>query len=219
MDEWIFVVSIRWRAYSNIGEWAQKIWGCTAFKCIPEVSKTLKRNGLRGAFRGLREVDVIKNLLNEPIYETLWKQKDIDLLKRFPNDGRIKKYWKQILKFKRTWYKVKNISLWLDYLDLLSYFGKDINNPHYLFPSDFTKAHDRFVKKKRAVQEREWKEARERRELQRLNALNERLNEFIKAKRQILRHNIQQREYRRDCTKQLWRLQARRRHAPSLRIQ
>ncbi len=131
------------------------------------------------------------------------KQKDIDLLKRFPNDGRIKKYWKQILKFKRTGYKVKNISLWLDYLDLLSYFGKDINNPHYLFPSDFTKAHDRFVKKKRAVQEREWKEARKRREIQRLNALNERLNEFIKAKRQILRHNIQQREYRRDCTQQL----------------
>jgi len=147
-----------------------------------EVSKTLKRNGLKKDFRGFCEVDVIKNLLSEPIYETLWKQNDKTLLKRFPKDGRIKKYWKQILKLKKTGYKVKDIGLWLDYLDLLSYFDKDINNPHYLFPSDFTKAHDKLVKKKRARLEQEREELRKQREQQRLNALNERLNEFIKAK-------------------------------------
>ena len=66
----------------------------------------------------------------------------MNILTKFPNDGRIKKYWKQILKFKITGYKAKNISLWLDYLDLLSCFGKDINNPHYFFPSDFAQAHE-----------------------------------------------------------------------------
>ena len=154
-----------------------------------QISNTLKRNGLRGSFRGLREVDVIKNLLNEPIYETLWKQKDMNLLKKFQNDGRIKKYWKQILKFKRTGYKVKNISLWLDYLDLLSYFGKDINNPHYLFPSDFTNAHDIYMKRKRKKMDEEYearrreyeKQAKER-ELQRIIEREKKAEEFIRNK-------------------------------------
>ena len=66
-----------------------------------QVSKTLKRNGLKKSFRGFCEVDVIRYLLSEPIYETLWKQKDLPMIKRFHSDGhRIKKYWKQILKFK-----------------------------------------------------------------------------------------------------------------------
>ena len=148
-----------------------------------QVSKALKRNGLKKSFRGFREVDVIRYLLSEPIYETLWKQKDLPMIKRFHSDGhRIKKYWKQILKFKKRNYNVENIGLWLDYLDLLSYFGKDINNPHYLFPADFTAAHDRFVKKKRAIQEREWEEARQKRELERLNRLQEEAQEFINAK-------------------------------------
>ena len=148
-----------------------------------QVSKTLKRNGLKKSFRVFCEVDVIRYLLSEPIYETLWKQKDLPMIKRFHSDGyRIKKYWKQILKFKKRNYKVKDIGLWFDYLDLLSYFAKDINNPHYLFPSDFSKAHDRLVKKKRALQEREWEEARQKRELERLNRLQEKAQEFIKAK-------------------------------------
>ena len=105
------------------------------------------------------------------------------MIKRFHSDGyRIKKYWKQILKFKKRDYKVENICLWFDYLDLLSYFGKDINNPHYIFPLDFSKAHDRLVKKKRAIQERELEEARQKRELERLNRLQEKAQEFIKAK-------------------------------------
>ncbi|MGM9748295.1 MAG: hypothetical protein ACI3ZN_05810 [Candidatus Cryptobacteroides sp.] len=60
-----------------------------------QVSKTLKRNGLKKSFRGFREVDVIRHLLSEPIYETLWKQ---------------------ILKFKKRDYKVENIGLWFDTL-------------------------------------------------------------------------------------------------------
>ena len=115
-----------------------------------QVSKALKRNGLKKSFRGFREVDVIRYLLSEPIYETLWKQKDLPTIKRFHSDGyRIKKYWKQILKFKKRDYNVENIGLWFDYLDLLSYFGKDINNPHYLFSADFTAAHDHYMKRKR----------------------------------------------------------------------
>lgn len=76
------------------------------------------------------------------------------MIKRFHSDAhRIKKYWKQILKFKKRDYKVENIGLWFDYLDLLSYFGKDINNPHYLFPADFTAAHDLYIKYKAKTQE------------------------------------------------------------------
>ena len=147
-----------------------------------QVSKILKRNELKKLFKGLLEVDVIRFLLNEPIYETLWKQNDMLLLKRFHKDcDRIKKYWKQILKFKKRNYQVTDISLWFDCLDLLSYFGKDINNPHYIFPADFTAANDSMVKQKQK-KEREWEEARQKRELEKLNRLQEKAQEFIKAK-------------------------------------
>ena len=155
-----------------------------------QVSKALKRNGLKKSFRGFREVDVIRYLLSEPIYETLWKQKDLPMIKRFHSDGyRIKKYWKQILKFKKRDYKVENIGLWFDYLDLLSYFGKDINNPHYIFPADFTAAHDLYMQRKRKRMEKEneerrreyEKEAKER-ELQRIIEQEKKAEEFIKNK-------------------------------------
>lgn len=162
------------------------------YQVYPEiqVSKTLKRNGLKKSFRGFREVDVIRYLLSEPIYETLWKQKDLPMIKRFHNDGhRIKKYWKQILKFKKRDYKVENIGLWFDYLDLLSYFDKDINNPHYLFPADFTAAHDHYMKRKRKRMEKENEERRKQyekeakeRELRRIIEQEKKAEEFIRNK-------------------------------------
>lgn len=155
-----------------------------------QVSKTLKRNGLKKSFRGFREVYVIRYLLSEPIYETLWKQNDMRLLKRFSRDGhRIKKYWKQILKFKKRNYQVKDIGLWLDYLDLLSYFGKDISNPHYLFPADFTAAHDLYMERKRKRMEKEYEERRreyekqaKERELRRIIEQEKKAEEFIRNK-------------------------------------
>lgn len=184
-----------------------------------QLSKTLKRNGLKKSFKGFREVDVIRFLLNEPIYETLWKQNDMLLLKRFHRDAdRIKKYWKQILKFKKRNYQVKDIGLWFDYLDLLSYFGKDINNPHYIFPTDFTSAHDSLVKKKRAKQEREWEEARQKRELERLNRLQEKDQEFIKAKGKYFDITFSKFQHCSRSPQQFRCIQTRRRHIAPLRI-
>ena len=180
------------RSELNVKQTCKKYDYISPYRAYPkiQVSKTLKRNGLKNSFRGFREVDVIRYLLSEPIYETLWKQKDLPMIKRFHSDGhRIKKYWKQILKFKKRDYKVENIGLWFDYLDLLSYFGKDINNPHYLFPPDFTTAHDHYMKRKRKRMEKEYEERRreyekqaKERELQRIIEQEKKAEEFIKNK-------------------------------------
>lgn len=56
------------------------------------------------------------------------------------------------LRYKKN---IKEKNLWLDYIDLLLYFNKDIRNPQVIFPPDIRKEHDRLVKKKRKVQQAE----------------------------------------------------------------
>ncbi len=147
------------------------------------VGKVLKRNGFRQSFRGFAPEFVIENLIKEPIYETLWKQNDTELLKiYYYNSSRIKQYWKQILKLKKRNCEVKDINLWFDYLDLLSFFKKDLNNPHYLFPDDLRLEHDKYMEKKRRYMERE-RQIREREnQRQRLEQEKEKIERFIQTK-------------------------------------
>ncbi len=170
-------MSIR-KVHSNY-PYVYPYWTCP----IMSVGKVLKRNGFKNSFRGFAPRFVIENLLKEPIYETLWKQNDTSWLKVYYNrSDKVKLYWKQILKFKKRNYKVKNINLWFDYLDFLSFFKKDLNNPHYLFPEDFMREHDKYMEKKRRIMERE-RQIREREyQRQRLEQEKEKIERFIKTK-------------------------------------
>ncbi len=165
--------------YTNYQQYVSPCW------VYPKVSvgKVLKRNGFRQSFRGFNPRFVIQNLIKEPVYETLWKQNDTELLKvYYHNADRVKRYWKQILKFRKRNYEVKDINIWLDYLDLLSFFKKDLNNPHYLFPDDLKQEHDKYMEKKRRAMERE-RRIRERENLrQRLEQEKEKIERFIQSK-------------------------------------
>ena len=46
---------------------------------------------------------------------------------------------------------IKECGDYFDYLDLLVFFNKDINNPHYLCPKNFTEAHDSLVRAKARI--------------------------------------------------------------------
>lgn len=60
----------------------------------------------------------------------------------------------------RSGAKLPNPRDYFDYIELLKYFGKDIKSPKYFFPSDFHEAHQRLVRKKSEIIERQNLEAR-----------------------------------------------------------
>lgn len=52
----------------------------------------------------------------------------------------------------RKGYKVKDASMWADYIDLLEYFHLDTHNAHYVCPKNLKKEHDRLVAKKEKLE-------------------------------------------------------------------
>jgi hypothetical protein len=53
----------------------------------------------------------------------------------------------------RNNYIIKDAKIWTDYLDLLSYFKKDLSNAHFVCPKDLKKQHDIYVERKKKAME------------------------------------------------------------------
>lgn len=136
-------------------------------KLIPE----LQRSGFNGDFHQLSPCDMFLTLLSDSRAETLLKAKQIDLLKFFAvrNFDRITDFWPSVKICIRNGYTVSDASNWVDYVNLLRFFGKDLHSATYVCPADLTAEHDRYVRKKRELQERE------RREQARVKALENEL--------------------------------------------
>ncbi len=60
--------------------------------------------------------------------------------------------WASIRVCLRHHYIPDDVSIWLDMLKPLKYFGKDIRNPYYICPKDLREKHDYWLKKERAHQ-------------------------------------------------------------------
>ncbi|NDV46126.1 hypothetical protein D0T49_03605 [Paludibacter sp. 221] len=111
--------------------------------------------GINHKLEGFTFLEAIKVLPHDPKAETLLKAKQYSMLGQwYSKRGSIDKYWASIKICLRNKYMVKDAGLWLDYLDLLSYFKKDLHNAKYVCPKNLRKEHDRFVAKKRKIQER-----------------------------------------------------------------
>lgn len=111
--------------------------------------------GVNHNLQGLTLLTLIDNL-NYSQAETLLKAKQYSLLNYFGTDNRsrIITYWPSIKIAIRNNYFPKDASMWLDYLDLLDRFGKDLRSPKYLFPKDLNKSHDKLVEKRRVIQKK-----------------------------------------------------------------
>jgi hypothetical protein len=115
----------------------------------------LRRNGFRGSFYGMNPLDLFGAILQFSIAETLLKARQIPLLKYFVSefDAGTKEVWQGIwpvIKICiRNKYKVKDASLWLDYLAMLDFFRKDLRSPFYVCPKNLKEAHDRYLRKKK----------------------------------------------------------------------
>jgi DNA-directed RNA polymerase subunit RPC12/RpoP len=133
-------------------------------KVIPEI----KRSGYSKQIDGLTPFDIFHFLLSENRAETLLKSGQITLFKDFAynTSKNINNYWTSIKICIRNGYNIEDAQSWYDYIDLLSFFGKDLHNAKYVCPTDLKAQHDRYVQKKRACIEQQRKEKAKRKALE-----------------------------------------------------
>jgi hypothetical protein len=110
----------------------------------------IKRNGYSGNSNNFQLLPLFLELLSNPKAETLIKAKQYDLLKYSLSGIKniYEKYWRSICIAMRNNYIIGDATIWLDYIELLEYFGKDTHNAHYVCPLNLNEEHDRLVKKK-----------------------------------------------------------------------
>ena len=128
------------------------LFGIEPFAICPgrKVLPIVKRNGYRGHFYGIAPQMFFKQILSCSDAETLLKSGQIALFKdSFDRKGnnQIQRYWRSICIAIRHGYKVENATTWLDYLDMLRRFRKDLHSPKYICPEDLDKEHNRYVRK------------------------------------------------------------------------
>src|SRR6218665_1323824 len=154
-DQWIFSseMSVKPNSFQQDSKFTIE-----GFKTYPKrkISARIKRNGFKNSFYGLIPQKLFSALLNDSKAETLLKAGQIPLLKARIDSkyNKIDDYWSSIKICIRNSYKVKSYSTWVDYLNFLEYFGKDIRSPKYVCSLNMFYEHDKLVEKKRILQQK-----------------------------------------------------------------
>lgn len=165
------------------------IWGGLYPK--KELLPELKKRGLNRRFPDVNPSTLIRDLLkggNDA--ELCLKTGQISMLKHMHKTGFCQLRYKPSFNIcNRNHYIIKDASMWEDYMSLLSYFGKDLRNAHYVCPKNLKVAHDRLLKKKTAIeaklrQERDRTAAIRRREklMKDIASFYERMKKFFGMK-------------------------------------
>lgn len=151
-DQWVFNSDLQVR--TSISYHSKLRYDLGPYKIYPErsVIQELKRNGFTGHFYDFTPHKLFSLLLSVPAAETLLKSRQIDMLRHLSHHpDMVSECWPSIKICLRNGYIIKDVSLWIDYIDILKYFGKDVRNSHYVCPSDLRSAHDKYVKKRKAI--------------------------------------------------------------------
>lgn len=126
------------------------------YKVYPQIKVVpfLKRNGFKSSVYQIAPHMLFTSLLNDSITETLLKAKQTDLLKYYLCASRqnIRQNWQAVKIVIKNHYKISDLNIWEDYLDLLRYFKKDFSCILNVCPENLNEAHDRLVQKKREIQ-------------------------------------------------------------------
>lgn len=110
--------------------------------------------GINSNLQGATALEAITRIPNDNYAETLLKTKQYELLaSRMDRSSQCARYWSSIKICIRNKYIVKDARMWFDYLDLLSFFKKDLHNAHYVCPKNLKKQHDIYVQRKRRAME------------------------------------------------------------------
>lgn len=111
----------------------------------------IKRNGFQGNCYAIPPQQLLCEILSDNIAETLLKTNQHSLLyfhirnSKLPSNGR---HWNALKICNRNGYIIKDAKLWVDYIDLLGHFNKDLRNPKYVCPVNLKQRHDKLVTKK-----------------------------------------------------------------------
>ncbi len=127
----------------------------------------LKRTGIKKRHFNQRPFDVYRALLKDNRMETLLKSGQTHLFNALLSytSRKLDNYWASIRICLRKGYKIKDATLWFDYIDYLRMFGKDLYNSKYVCPIDLHKEHDRYMQKKaKADAQKEIEKLREKEE-------------------------------------------------------
>lgn len=150
----------------RINDWSNK------YKLYPDVVhpnlkvlSIFKRNGIKNSLHDVPPHEIFTQLQTDSYSETLLKSKQYDLL-RFRlcsnRSSAIDRYWSSVKIAIRNNYKVRDSTMWVDYLDLLRYFRKDLRSAKFILPEDLKNQHDKLMNKKRAIDDRFERERIER---------------------------------------------------------
>lgn len=156
--------------------YAQRYHPDSAFKA------EYRKYGIDKDFQGLSFLEAIQILPESPRAETLLKAKEYDLFgccSEYNLKHRIYDSWASIKICLRNKYKIKDVKIWFDYLDLLKHFGKDLRNAHYVCPKNLNKEHDKLVKKKRKAQDKLNAERKRKKMLEDTKIFNELKSKFF----------------------------------------
>ena len=147
-DQWIISSALSLKANDNNSRFYLRPSFIIPNKKILPV---IKRNGFKGIFHGIAPQVLFRAVLTDSIAETLLKSSQHDMLHYHIRNTSIKNngiYWNSIKICIRNNYIINDAKLWIDYIDLLLYYGRDTRNPKYICPIDLAKAHDKLVAKK-----------------------------------------------------------------------
>lgn len=130
----------------------------------PQILPELRRRGLKGIHqRGATTWRQLDAVLNDPKAEILLKAGARRLYEYYTlRPGTIRTYWQSVRVALRHGYKINDVSMWLDLVELLELNGRDVRNPLLICPADLRRAHDVQREKRRRIVEKARKEEEER---------------------------------------------------------
>ncbi|GAA3773171.1 hypothetical protein GCM10022423_29540 [Flavobacterium ginsengiterrae] len=116
------------------------------YKVYPQmkVLPILRRNGFKASVYDITPHLLFSSLLSDPITETLLKARQLSLLQYYlrVSGQDIRRNWQTVKTVIRHKYKISDVSIWEDYLQLLRYFKKDPAIPLCACPENLHDSHD-----------------------------------------------------------------------------
>jgi putative sterol carrier protein/DNA-directed RNA polymerase subunit RPC12/RpoP len=185
-DSWGGNMEIRIQSTKS---WNRSKYDVYARKYHPdsEIKPEYKKLGIDCNLTGLTFLEAVEEIPYNSKLETLLKAKQYFLINAHINqNGRsVSYYWDSIKICLRKKYKVKDASIWMDYIDLLRYFDKDIRNAKYVCPKNLKLEHDRLMKKKREILAREEREHQRQQIIKRQQNLEKAMTEYVERNKKF----------------------------------
>lgn len=122
---------------------------CPGSKVLP----IFRKRGYTLRCQSVAPDEIMTSILTDNNAETLIKQKQYDVAGNYVRRGsyKYKQFRHAVNIATRNGYRIKDASLWYDYLDLLEYFNLDTHNAKYVCPDNLKREHDRLMRRKEAI--------------------------------------------------------------------